>query len=196
MRTTLRQVSSKAISTKTSSCAISDAQLRASISTTSDTGPADICVRNTTTVKSASASQNRAAPRNSADDVTAAYTLLQQAAARRRVSPGRKDEHVERMSAKTPCAVSSHDWSVKNIGFNDIKSETRSQIERENHDGYERAAFASRDMDKSYLAEAAHFRFRYPHTLGRIEALSKIRSDRVCAQRDQVRASENRKGDH
>lgn len=190
-----QQVSSKAITTKTPSCAIPDAQLRTNISTTRDTRPADsYAVRKTTTVKSASASQNKVTPRSSADEVTAAYTLLQQAAAQRSTSSGKKDGNVGRMSARTPSAVSSHDWSVQNIGFNDIKSETRKRIERENHDGYKRAAFASRDADKSYLAQAAHFRFRYPHTLGRIEALSQVRSDRVCARRDRMRASDNRKG--
>lgn len=191
----LRQVLSKAITTRTPSCAIVDSQLRANINTTSDTTSADrYPARDTTNVKSDSASQNRATPRSSADDVTAAYTLLQPPSAQWSVSSGAKEKKVGRTSAKTPCAVSSRDWSVNNIGFNDIKSETRARIEKENHDGYERAAFASRDADKSYLAEATHFRFRYPHTLGRIEALSKVRSDRVCAHRDRIHAGEHRKG--
>lgn len=165
------------------------------INATSDNRPADrYPARHATNAKSNSAFQNRATPRSSADDVTAAYTLLQQASAQRSVSSGTKDKNLGRVSARMPGAVSSYDWSVKNIGFNDIKSETRARIEKENQDGYERAAFASRDADKSYLAEAAHFCFRYPHTLGRIEALSKVRSDRVCAHRDQIRANDNRKG--
>lgn len=217
----LRQVSrslssaaSKAITTKTSSCAISDAQLRATISNTNGARPAEsIAVRNTATVKPATpaASQSRATERNSADNVTAAYTLLHQAAAQRNVPSGRKDENTRRTSTTTfsvnqgatarppnheghnpPPSTVSHDWSVKNIGFNDIKSETRARIERENHDGYERAAFASRDADKSYIAEATHFRFRYPHTLGRIEALSNVRSDRVVARRNRAGTSDNR----
>lgn len=85
----------------------------------------------------------------------------------------------------------SYDWSVKNIGFNDIKSEARKRMERENREGYERASFASCDADKPYIAEAAHFRFRYPHTLGRIQALSKARSDRVCIRRDRIGASDD-----
>lgn len=83
---------------------------------------------------------------------------------------------------------------MKNIGFNDIKSEARGRMETENREGYERASFASRDADKTYIAEATHFRFRYPHTLGRIEALSKARSDRVSVRRDRVGgASDDRK---
>lgn len=65
-------------------------------------------------------------------------------------------------------------WSVNNIGFNNPEARRKS----EDDEGYLRAAFASRAADKPYIAEALHFRARYPHTLGYIATLSQARGDR------------------
>lgn len=217
---TPREETKDRVCANTPSCAISDAQLRASVNTTCGSRPAgDYARRIIATGEGAppSASKGRAAARHSADDVTAAYTLLQQhAAAQERVPPRtsktrrctptttsagqtavaalpiaaeneQSEGHDASRGEQNHNAVSSN-WSVTNIGFNDIKSEARARIERENRDGYVRAAFASQHADRSYLAEAAHFRFRYPHTLGRIAALSHVRSDRVNARSDRTRS--------
>lgn len=222
----------KATTTKKPSCAISDAQLRATVHTNDGFRSADSssgAIRATTTVNMATprASPHKTSTRNSADNVTAAYTLLQQAAAQNSLASRKKNESARR-TTKTPTALFrahqgtavvsqqldrtadqqqegkedhrqkssslSYDWSVRNIGFNDIKSEARKHVETTNREGYQRASFASCDADKPYIAEATHFRFRYPHTLGRIQALSKARSDRVSVRRGRVGASDNSKG--
>lgn len=145
-------------------------------------------IRTTKAVKTLTsrASPKKTAARHSADNVTAAYTLLQQATAAQRTMLPREDH---RRKSSSP----SYDWSVNNIGFNDIKSEARKRTETENRQGYERASFACCDADKPYIAEATHFRFQYPHTLGRIQALSKARSGRFGVRRDRIRANDDRK---
>lgn len=207
----------KTITKHAPSCAISDAQLRASVCTNNGAKPPERTTRKATPCTA----PNKTAARNSADNVTAAYTLLQEASAQRNTSRSTKTEagrratpqaralsasrgnipqqcqreeqqqaHREGRSRRQhPSSSLSHDWRTTNIGFNNIKSEARARTERENREGYERAAFASCAADKPYIAEATHFRFRYPHTLGRIQALSRVRSDRAEARRDQARAS-------
>eukprot|EP00903_Cladosiphon_okamuranus_P006401 g6266.t1 len=211
----------KTTASKKPSYAIADEQLRATVSTDNGCGSADSgSIRTTTAVKTSApqASPNKTPARHSADKVAAAYTLLQQATAAQRImASGKINESTRSATAPAPtespthqamavpralsqeghCRLSSlpshYDWSVKNIGFNDIKSEGRKRMETENRQGYERASSASCDADKPYIAEAANFRFRYPHTLGRIQALSKARRDRVGVRRDRIGANHNRK---
>ncbi|CAM9568552.1 unnamed protein product, partial [Ectocarpus fasciculatus] len=207
-------VPSKAIPTRTPCRAISDAQLRATVNTNSGNGSAQSGGARTTTkdkIPCSAAKHIASEARHSADNVTAAYTLVQQAAAQKnatsRKTEGRwgtptttRSPHRLTAGSEAPLARQGHEtnkdsrreppaisnWSVANIGFNDIKSEKQARIERDNKAGYVRAAFASQVADKPYIAQAAHFRFRYPHTLGRISALSNVRSDRVNARRDRA----------
>ena len=72
-------------------------------------------------------------------------------------------------------------WSINNIGFNKPEGEIGARRESGDDEGYVRAAFASQAADKPYIAEALHFRARYPHTLGYITALSHARGDRCRA---------------
>lgn len=111
--------------------------------------------------------------RDSAHDVTAAYPLRS-----KRNGPA---NNIYTSSQQGWKQKSSSNWSVNNIGFSGVEGETRSRKRRENCEGYMRAAFAVQVADKPYIAEVAHFRFRYPHTLGRIAALSHARSDRAGA---------------
>ena len=74
--------------------------------------------------------------------------------------------------------AASSPWSVNNIGHNNLEGASRARRKREDDEGYMRAAFASQKADKPYIAEALHFRARYPHTLGHITALSHTRGDR------------------
>jgi len=177
----------KATAKQAPSSAISDAHLRASVCINNGAKPRSV---RTTPAATPCVAPNKTTPRNSADNVTAAYTLLQQAAAQQNTAPSTKTEAGRRARPQTkPLSASrgdtpqqrqqagqqqdpreggrrsqqpsslSHDWSMTNIGFNNIKSEARARMERENREGYERAAFASRDADKPYIAEATHFRF-------------------------------------
>lgn len=119
--------------------------------------------------------------RNSADCVTAAYPLR----STRRVAPSghsvrtpspQQTEKNQQRECGGQKATSP--WSVNNIGFNNLEGETRARRKREDDEGYVRAAFACQAAGKPYIAEALHFRARYPHTLGHIAALSHARGDR------------------
>lgn len=78
---------------------------------------------------------------------------------------------------RDPMPKRTSNWSVVNVGFSDVKGEAHARRERENHESYVRAAFAAQEADKPYLAQATLFRSWYPHTLGRITALSHARRD-------------------
>lgn len=121
-------------------------------------------------------SNNRKAKvRNSADAVTAAYTLRSR---KNNASlPSRQPK--ERASEDHPTTTTMSTWSVNNIGFSDVKGEAQKAREREIRESYVGAVFAAQEADKPYIAEATHFRYRYPHTLGRITALSHARVDRA-----------------
>lgn len=114
--------------------------------------------------------------RNSADQVTAAYTLWSTHKA-----PGKNARTTnlgQQHAGREETHQTTSKWSAVNVGFSDTKGEERAHRERENREGYVQAAFASQAADKPYIAEATHFRFRYPHTLGRITSLSHTRTDR------------------
>lgn len=121
--------------------------------------------------------------RNSADCVTAAYPLRSTGRAQyghngRTPWPQQTDINQQRESGGRK---GTSPWNVNNIGFNNPEEEIRARRKREDDEGYVRAAFASQAADKPYVAEALHFRSRYPHTLGRIAALSHARGDRCRA---------------
>lgn len=123
--------------------------------------------------------------RNSADCVTSAYTLASvREVARGNVSDSPQSRTTlkqhERERARLPLTSS---WSASSIGYSDVKGEMQTRRERERREGFKKAAFAANVADKPYIGEGTHFRYKYPHTLGRIKALSRSRSNRSMAFR-------------
>lgn len=75
-------------------------------------------------------------------------------------------------------------WSATNIGFSDQMpagedDSPARRKQRADHHEYIHAVAAAQKLIKPYVAEATHFRFKYPHTLGRITALSRARNDQA-----------------
>lgn len=127
-----------------------------------------------TTANAVNSYNGTATVRHSADAATAAYALRSRETNASLPSRQRTERASVGHSAK---AMST--WSANNIGFSDVKGEAQKARERGNRDTYVNAAFAAQEADKPYIAEATHFRFRYPHTLGRIAALSRARNDQA-----------------
>lgn len=127
-----------------------------------------------TTADTVNSYNGAAKVRHSADAATAAYALR----SRNNSASLPSRQRTERASVGHSATAMST-WSVNNIGFSDVKGEAQKARERENREAYANAAFAAQEADKSYIAEATHFRFRYPHTLGRIAALSRARNDQA-----------------
>lgn len=113
--------------------------------------------------------------RHSADAATAAYALWSRENSNASLP---LPQRAERSSGGHPAREMST-WSVNNIGFSDVKGEAQKARERGNRETYANAAFAAQEADKPYIAEATHFRCRYPHTLGRIAAMSHARNDQA-----------------
>lgn len=112
--------------------------------------------------------------RDKADNTFAAYTLKSH-----RCIPDSASVLPSVSSKRTIInPVPTSKWSAINIGFSETAGEARAFRKRHNREGYMKAASAAQEADKPYIAEAARFRFKYPHTFGQISALSHARHDR------------------